>query len=220
MAGLEVTTAPTGETLTEAEIRNFLRVDDVNELAALQLLRVAARRFFESYTGRSVLTQTLTLFIDNAHEMNDPIYEGFYDKPDLNFYRNYIVLPSPPVQSVTHIKTYDDSDTATTLSATKYYVDKVREPARVILRTGETWPTALRVANAIEIKYVAGYGAAAAVPQDIKVGMLMHMAYMYDQRGDMKNYQETINVPPMVKQLYQPFKILDGLGGSKFSAIG
>ena len=67
---------------------------------------------------------------------------------------------------------------------------------------------------------MAGYGAAAAVPQDIKVGMLMHMAYMYDQRGDMKNYQETVNVPPMVKTLYQPFKVLDGSAGSKFSAIG
>ena len=40
MSGLVVTTAPTGETLTEAEIRNYLRVDDVNELAMLQLLRV------------------------------------------------------------------------------------------------------------------------------------------------------------------------------------
>ena len=59
MSGLEINTAPTGETLTEAEIRNYLRVDDVNELATLQLLRVAARRFFESYTGRSVLTLSL-----------------------------------------------------------------------------------------------------------------------------------------------------------------
>ena len=220
MSGLEINTAPTGETLTEAEIRNYLRVDDVNELATLQLLRVAARRFFESYTGRSVLTQTLTLFLDDVNDVNDPIYEGIYNKPDLNFYKNYIVLPSPPVQSVSHIKTYDDRDTATTFAASKYYLDKVREPARIVLRTGETFPTALRVANAVEVKYVAGYGAAAAVPQDIKVGMLMHIAYMYDQRGDMKNYQETINVPPMVKQLYARFKVLDGMAGSKFSALG
>lgn len=220
MSGLVVTTAPTGETLTEAEIRNYLRVDDVNELSTLQLLRVAARRFFESYTGRSVLTQTLTLFIDSINEVNEPLYDGFYSKPDIDFYKNYLVLPSPPVQSVTHVKTYDDSDNATTLAASKYYLDKVREPARIVLRTGETWPSALRVANSIEVQYVAGYGAAAAVPQDIKVGMLMHMAYMYDQRGDMKNYQETINVPPMVKTLYQPFKVLDGGAGNKFSAIG
>ena len=124
MSGLVVTTAPTGETLTEAEIRNYLRVDDVNELSTLQLLRVAARRFFESYTGRSVLTQTLTLFLDDLNDVNDPIYEGIYNKPDINFYKNYIVLPSPPVQSVTHVKTYDDSDNATTFAASKYYLDK------------------------------------------------------------------------------------------------
>ena len=220
MAGLVVTTAPTGETLTETEIRNYLRVDDVNELSTLQMLRVAARKFFEKYTGRSVLTQVLTLYIDNAHETSDPVYNGFYDKPDMNFYKNYIVLPSPPVQSVAHVKTYDDDDTATTMAASKYYLDSVRDPARIILRTGETWPSSLRVANSIEVRYTAGYGAASAVPQDIKIGMLMHMAYMYDQRGDMKNYQETINLPPMVEQLYQPYKVLDGMGGSKFSAIG
>jgi len=220
MSGLVVTTAPTGETLTESEIRNYLRVDDANELATLQMLRKAARRFFENYTGRSVLTQVLTLFIDGTNSVNDPVYEGIYNKPDIDFYKNYIVLPSPPVQSVAHVKTYDDDDTATTFASSKYYLDSVRDPARVILRTGETWPTALRVANSIEIRYTAGYGAASAVPDDIKVGMLMHIAYMYDQRGDMKNYQETVNLPPMIDQLYQPFKILDGYGGSKFSAIG
>ena len=220
MSGITVDTAPTGETLTESEIRNYLRVDDSGELATLQLLRVAARKFFESYTGRSVLTQTLTLSIDDVNGDGYAIREGFYERPDINFHKNYIVLPSSPVQSVTHIKTYDDDDVATTMAASKYYLDRVRDPARVILRTGETWPTSLRVANAIEIKYVAGYGSAAAVPQDLKVGMLMHIAYMYDQRGDMKNYQETINLPPMVRQLYQPFKVLDGMGGSKFSAIG
>ena len=220
MSGLVVTTAPTGETLTESEIRNYLRVDDSAELATLQMLRKAARRFFENYTGRSVLTQVLTLSIDGTNSVNDPVYEGIYNRPDIDFYKNYIVLPSPPVQSVAHIKTYDDDDTATTFASSKYYLDSIRNPARVILRTGETWPTALRVANSIEIKYTAGYGAASAVPEDIKVGMLMHIAYMYDQRGDMKNYQETLSLPPMIDQLYQPFKIMDGYGGSKFSAIG
>ena len=37
------------------------------------------------------------------------------------------------------------------MAASRYYVDNVREPARVVLRQGETFPTALRVANAIKV---------------------------------------------------------------------
>ena len=92
--------------------------------------------------------------------------------------------------------------------------------ARIVLRNGETFPTALRVANAIEIEYVAGYGSISQIPEPIKVGMLQHIAFMYEQRGDMGDYLNARTFPPMVKGLYAPYVIHGGLGSSNLLSLG
>jgi hypothetical protein len=219
MAGLSVKTAATAEALTEIQIRDYLRVDQDSELGVLRLLRRSAREFCESYTGRVLLSQTLELHLDATGEIDDPLWEGIVTGPYLNYYKNFITLPSTPVASVSSVTTYDDSDNATVMAASKYYVDTIRQPARITLRTGETWPSAMRVANAIKVEFVAGY-ANGQIPTSLQMGMLQHIAYMYDQRGDMKDPQQTASLPPMVAKLYQPHKVLDGFGGSKFMALG
>jgi len=220
MAGLIVTTAATTEALTDTEIRDYLRIDQDSELGTLQFLRKAAREFCEKYTGRTLLSQTLTLAVDAANETYDPLFEGTRTGPYLNFYKDYLALPTAPVRSVNSVKTFDDSDTATTMASSRYYVDTAREPARVVLRTGETWPAALRVANSIEIEFVAGYATPADIPYALKVGILQHIAFLYDQRGDMKDPQEASTLPPMIAKMYQPYKLIAGLGTSSFGALG
>ena len=133
--------------------------------------------------NRALMQQTITLNIDTALDTENPLWEGMRTAPDINYYKNYVVLPKSPVKSVTSVKTYNDSDTATTMAATKYYVDTQREPARIVLRTGETFPTALRVANAIEVVY-GQIMRAICFYQPIRMGMLQHIAYMYEHRGD------------------------------------
>jgi len=150
-------------------------------------------------------------------DTEDPLWEGMRTAPDINYYKNYVVLPRSPVISVTSLKTYNDSDTASTMATSKYYVDTQREPARIVLRTGETFPTALRVANAIEVVYVAGYASAYAIPEPIRMGMLQHIAYMYEHRGDMYEAQ---GAPTLMKSLYAPYVIHSGLGSSTLMAIG
>jgi uncharacterized phiE125 gp8 family phage protein len=167
-----------------------------------------------------LLNQTLKLEIDSVNGDYDRLWEGTRVGPYINFYKQYISLPTSPVRSVTHIKTYDDSDNATTFAASKYYVDIAREPARIVLRTGETWPTALRVANSIEIEFAAGYANAGEIPHALKVGMLQHIAYLYDQRGDMKDPQQAGILPPMVAKMYQPYKLIAGLGTSSYGSLG
>ena len=178
---------------------------------------IAARQFAEEHMNRALMQQTITLSLDAVVDQDEPLHEGMRTAPDLNYYKNYLVLPKSPVQSVTSVKTYDYNDTATTMATTKYYVDTVREPARVVLRTGETFPTALRVANAIEVVYVAGYTSAYAVPEPIRLGMLQHIAYMYEHRGDMYEAQAA---PTHMKTLYAPYVIHSGLGSSSLMSLG
>lgn len=221
MAGIRVTTAPSVEPIALADVKSYLRISGSAEDTLLNTMIETVRVFCEEFTGRALITQTITMTLDATNESHNMLWEGTRTGPYINFYKDFISLAKAPLQSVTSVKTYDDADSATTINSSKYYVDTSRDPGRVVLRTGETWPTALRVANAVEVVYVAGYGDAATdVPAPLKLGMMQHIAYLYDQRGDMKDYLQTRSMPPAVQNLYMPYKILDGLGGSKLMALG
>ena len=88
----------------------------------------------------------------------------------------------------------------------------------MVLRTGETFPSALRVANAIEVKYITGYTSQYNIPEPLKLGILQHIAYLYEHRGDM--YDAKLPYPPMLRSLYAPYVIHRGLGSSSLMALG
>ena len=210
MAGISVITDTTTEPLTTAYVRDYLRVDDTIDNTIIDNLIKSARILTENYTGRTLCNKTLKLSVDFVNELDHDLWEGMRVAPDLALKQNYITLPQSPVSSITHIKYYDDSDNATTYASTKYYLDSVRVPARVVLRNGEQWPTGLRVANGIEITYVAGFGANATdVPEAMRLAVSQLVAYLYDNRGDM----DAMAVPPSVMPLLQPYRIL-GIGST------
>ena len=168
--------------------------------------------------SRAIISQTLRLFVDSLDEYEDPLWEGMRTGAYLNYYKDYIDLPFPDVSSVTHVKTYDDEDTATTFASSKYYLDNARQPARLVLRTGETFPTALRVANAIEVQYVTGYSDASSVPAPIKIALLQIVAFLYEHRGDM--YEVQTSLLTTARKLLDPYVVYSGLGSSKLLQIG
>lgn len=218
MAGLTVTTQPTAEPVSLQEVKQYLRIEDSTDERVIRPFIETARRFCEEHIGRALMQQTITMFVDAYDDTNDPLWEGTRTGPYLNYYKNYIQLSKPPVISVTSVSTFDDDDTETTMASSRYYVDTVREPARVVLRQGETFPTALRVANAIKVVYVAGYASAYSVPEPIRMGLMQHIAYLYEHRGDM--YDGLTPMPPMIKALYQPYVVIGGMGSSSFMAVG
>ncbi len=218
MAGLSVTTAPSTTPITLAEAKSFLRIDTSDDDTLINTLIGAARNFAEEYTGRTLINTTYKLSLDGFVEDDIPIKEGLYQAPYMNFYKRYIPLPRPPLVSVTHVKTFTDDDTESTFASSKYYVDTQRNPGRVVLRDGETWATSLRVANAVEITYIGGYGSATSdVPQAIKVGMREHITYLYEHRGEVE--PNLANFPIIAKQLYQPYRVLS-FSNNPFSNSG
>lgn len=218
MAGLVVTTEPEQEPVTLQEVKEYLRVEDNTDERNLRPLIETARRFAEMHLGRTLFTTTFTQFYDSIDELEDPLWEGMREGPYINYYKNYLVLGQTPVASVTHVKTYNDSDEATTMASSKYYIDSAREPARVVLRTGETFPSSLRVANAIEVQYVAGYSSIYSIPEPIRMGILQHIAHLYEHRGDM--YEAKTPYPPMLRTLYAPYVVHKGLGSSSLMGVG
>ena len=218
MSGISVVTEPSQEPVTLQEVKEYLRVEDSTDERTIRPLIETARRFAEQHLGRTLVSTTFKQSYDGFHEMEDPLFEGIRTGPYLNYYKNYLVLANGPVISVTQVKTIDDADVATTLAASRYYLDNAREPARIVLRTGETFPTALRVANAIEVEFVAGYSSIYSIPEPIRMGILQHIAHLYEHRGDM--YEASNAYPPMLRSLYAPYVIHKGLSSNSLMSLG
>jgi len=204
MAGLTVTTGETEFAITSAEVKNWLRIDGSDDDTVISTLLKASHNWAKRYTARSITTQTLKLSIDSVYDTDIPVKEGNYVGIDQDITRRSILLPQSPVASISSVKYYDDADTESTFASSKYYLDSAGVPARFVLRNGESYPTGLRVANALEITYVAGYGGASDVPDDIKHACLIYTAWLFEHRGDGV---ERMSAPYQATQLLQPYVI-------------
>ena len=163
---LTLVTPPSTEPVTLAEAKAHLKVDTADDDTPIGSLIAAARARAEWHTGRALVTQSWTLWLDSWPK--DGIVE----------------IPLPPLQSVTQVKTYALDDTMSVLDPSLYQVDAASAPARLALK-GAFPPLAnLRAINAVEIAFTAGYGNAGAVPGPVKEAILQIVADLYSHRGD------------------------------------
>ncbi len=177
---LKLVTKPIGEPLTLDEVKDHLKLelDDTTEDALISRLIVAARRRAENFLWRAIMKQTWDYFLDEF-----PNSEGT------------ILLPLPPLQSVTTVKYIDLDGVQQTLAATLWKVDTVSEPARLVPAFRETWPSTREEINAVEIRFVAGYTDIGAVPEEVKSGMKMMMGTWYENRESLREGGELQPIP-------------------------
>jgi uncharacterized phiE125 gp8 family phage protein len=151
----------------------------------LNALIKASRVQAEMFTRRAFVTQTWSLLLD-----------GFP-----SFSTELIRLPLPPLQSISSVNYVDVNGVTPTLwAASNYIVDAPEgdyaQRGRITLAYGEVWPVTRDIANAVTIEFIAGYGAAAAVPQGIKQAMLLMIGHWYANR-------ESVNVGNIVNEVPQ-----------------
>jgi len=135
-------------------------VGDTTEDNDLGRLISAAREYCEKYTGKAWATQTIELYLD--------------------YWPDTIVLPCPPLQSVTSIKYKDSDGTETTLDTSLYIVDTDGWTGRIVPAYNTAWPTFTPYpVNPIKVRYVAGY---TAIPASLKQAMLLLIGHWYENR--------------------------------------
>lgn len=158
-------TAPAIEPISLDEAKDFLHVDDDASDNVIEGLIVTVRGYAEDVTGRPLINQTWDLFLD-----------AFRPK----------ILLKHELQSVTSV-TYIDTDGATpTLATTEYTVDTNSAPGSIFEAHLKTWPSTRAVANAVTVRFIAGYGATAGdLPGVIHTAMLFELAYLFDGGGGM-----------------------------------
>ena len=187
--GHAIVAPPTVEPVTAAELRAHLAEtetalpdSEANDLIA------TARDMIEETTGIAMISQTWRLALDcwPAHraEWWDGVRQGAI--ADINGAPDFVYLPRYPLASIDAVTVYDEASTAASVVvADTFDVDTYQKPGRMVLRNGATWPIALRGSNAIEIDYIAGFGAtAASVPPTLRRAVKQVAAYLYSHTGD------------------------------------
>lgn len=161
-------TPPAAEPVTLDEAKAQCRVDTTDEDITLTGLLRAARDKVESLTGFALLTQTWELVLDAWPRGIE------------------ITLPLPPLQSVTSITYRDSAGVDHTFAPTSYAVATASIPGRVVLIKGQSWPTTeLYPVEAIRVRFVAGWAAAANVPEVLKLAIKLLVGHWFENREEV-----------------------------------
>lgn len=187
-----------------------MRIDSSDDDTYITELITAARILAENYTRRCFINTTWKMFMNAWPSCGgyDSFPEGYYEMAITEVYQaKPVMLPKGRLQSVTHIKTYDDSDTATTYSTANYLVSAYDsgDSGKITIRSGATPPSPTRIQDGIEIQFITGYGSSAsAVPTPIKQAIKMIVSGLYENRGDCQDG----NLPSGAAALLSQYRIL------------
>lgn len=171
--GLARSLAPAFEPITLAEAKTYVRITHVEEDALLADFITSAREQAEHYLNLSLPQQSYVLSIAE----NDACA---------------IRLPRSPILSVASVTLFARDGSSTVASASGYYIHPDK---RVVVF--DSAPSAHRV----EIAYTAGYATPSAIPKPIKLGLLAHIAALYESRGEAEPA-----MPRETLAFYAPFR--------------
>lgn len=193
---LRLATAPANPVIVELnDLMEHCRVDSDEEAVLLAALEQTAVQYLDGNTGiigRSLLTQTWELYLDE--------FPGAGGEVD---------LPLPPVQSVTSITYVDGAGVTQTLDSSKYDVNSYGTNAKVRPAWGCAWPSTKTKLNAVKITYIAGYGAAEAVPEPIKLAIKMLVAHWFENRENVAPGAANLaEIPMSVTHLIAPYRVV------------
>lgn len=160
----EIQAAAATDPVTLDEAKAHLRIDATDDDPWLQANITAATNIAQKFANRQLVTATYDWFLPG-------------------FCWDELRVPMPPLQSVTSITYLDTGGTSTTLSASLYQVDANREPGLIRPAYGQWWPsTRVDTYNVVTVRFVAGYGAASAVPKELKTAILLWLGELYENR--------------------------------------
>lgn len=187
---LKLITDASEEPVTLAEAKLQCKEDlTANDTLITELIKTA-RQQAEHRTGRALINQTWELILD-AFPPGD------------------IELAKVPAASITSIKYLDGASVEQTIDPANYGLDNYGIRHWVIPAAGYSWPAMLAAANAVKVRFVAGYGAAAAVPSSIKAWIKMAVATMYTQREGIITGAIVAEVPrDFCDGLLDPYRVV------------
>lgn len=178
-----VTVGPEEEPVSLDEVKTHLRFTGDAEDSLIEGLITAAREQCELVARRAFVAQTIDLRL------------GAW--PEIGVLR----LPQPPLAELLAVEYLDAAGTMQTMPTDDYYVYQA-DPGMLVLRAGASWPAAaLMPGPSITVRYVAGYGLAAAVPRRYKHAILLLVGTWFAVREHVVMGTIAREIPNSVRSL-------------------
>ena len=144
-----------------ATAKSYLRVSTTADDTLIQLFLDGATDYAQKYTGREFRVNRWSLFLDD--------------------FPARICLRRDPVDSIVTI-TRLVSGVATTVSAAVYYLKRSTQFTEVLLNDGQEWPADQDdIEHTIEVNFQTDVHRCV---DQVRLGILRHVAFMYENRGD------------------------------------
>jgi len=162
---LKMYSAPAVEPVTTSEAKLNLRIDHSTEDTLISSLITLARDEVERMCNVALINQTWDWFLDD-------------------FFEDVVDVPFYPLSSVTSIKYKAAAGTESTITNTNYVVDTASRPGRIAWISTYSFPVVeLYPLNPITIRFVAGFGSAAAnVPMRYIQAIKLLVGHYYENR--------------------------------------
>lgn len=166
---LKKTAAATTEPVSLEQSKADLRIEDEFTIddSYIEGLISAATEFVSGpngITGKALVSQTWTLS-QRCPDGNGRIY-----------------FPLTPVVSISSITYFDAANASQNLTVSDFLFYTTEDWAYIEAKPGVSWPGTYRRLDAITVTFVAGFGAAAAVPENIKRAIRLLVAHWYENR--------------------------------------
>jgi uncharacterized phiE125 gp8 family phage protein len=155
-------TAASEDVVTLDEAKRHLRVDFDEDDQLITGLIAAATRHLEQELGMALAQQ-----------------EWRQDLP--RFADKMRLRPGPVDLASVSLDYRDEAGAEQSLAGSVYRTHADAEGAYVRIASGESWPATYDREDAVSISFTAGV-AAEDVPADLKVAILLHMAFLYEKR--------------------------------------
>jgi uncharacterized phiE125 gp8 family phage protein len=203
---LKLVTGPDGFPIDLDQAKSHLREDSDDFDDQIDAFIEAATSYADGpggYLGRALIDQTWDLYLD-AFPCTK--WEGSRRV-------DTIEIPLPPLIEVSGVFYLDGSGAEQTFTASSYTVDTASEPARIVLKSGSSWPTVQAAANAVRVRFRAGYidqtvsPAIDAVPGTIKAALLIMVADLFYNRESTVVGESVARIPWSAEALLRRHRI-------------
>ena len=174
--------------LTTAEAKQHLKVDTSADDDYIDNLVSAATESAQIFTNRYFINTTITQHGDTWSDI--------------------ATLFKSKVSSITHIKYFDSDNSEQTLATSVWLSDINHQPARIGLKPSQSFPSLADRINAVNCKYVVGYGSAASnVPEGIREAVLLTIGNWYENRQEVVVGRIATELPKSAQYLLEQFKV-------------
>lgn len=190
----EVTVAATEEPVTSLNAKDFLRIDLTDDDEIVNALITACTNQLEKYTNRVFVQRT---------------FKGSFSLLQLSDFEEYpyVQIRRAPLVSITSVKAMVGGELVD-ISSDNYQLKEKNGFSRILFTESISCDD---VPYPLEVIFVAGFGAASAVPQDIKTAIKQYMLFLYENRGDVLP-DGNINFPVVTQAIADKYRIVNTFG--------